>query len=159
MAPWAPSTGFLLRVLEPLRVLKDDVGNRVSPGFLIRPFKCLATNLYFMPPLALSVSLLSLLISSLSKDKPVESAARSITAPGATATHPSRDAQGREHAGFHVLQDMAVEQPVARIVGDEGDLDALLGVDEHRVQPFAARARPAVARSCPCGQVIYTKSR
>ncbi len=45
---------------------------------------------------------------------------------------------------------MAVEQPVARVVGDEGNLDALVELDEHRVQPFAAarlsRGRPVQQR-------------
>ena len=45
-----------------------------------------------------------------------------------------------------MFDDVAMEHPVAGIVGDEGDLDALLRCDEYRVSPFDRSYREAIPR-------------
>lgn len=62
---------------------------------------------------------------------------------------PSYDAYQPEHAAGLMLQDMAMEHPVAWIVCNERDFDALARVHHHRVLPFAAACRLTVARDHP----------
>ena len=57
----------------------------------------------------------------------------------------SCDAVVRHHPGLLVLDDVAVEHPVAGIVGDEGDLGPVLGAEQDGVGPVRRHAAPAHA--------------
>src|SRR5262245_10897443 len=58
----------------------------------------------------------------------------------------SFDAHRCHHAGGLMLQDVAMDHPVAGIVGDEGDFDVLLRRNQYRVTPLPIGRCPAVAR-------------
>src|SRR5262249_39476988 len=70
---------------------------------------------------------------------PVDASAPAIAVITASATAAailaaaSGDADITHHPGVLVLDDVTMEHPVAGIVGDEGDLHPLLGVDQHGV--------------------------
>lgn len=57
----------------------------------------------------------------------------------------SGDADSAHHPRRLVLEDVAVEHPVAGVVGDEGDLDALLRRQQDGVLPFPKADRLAIA--------------
>jgi len=46
---------------------------------------------------------------------------------------PSSDTDIAHHTGFLMLDNVSMEHPIARIVGDEGELDALLRQHEDRI--------------------------
>src|SRR5262245_61976733 len=56
----------------------------------------------------------------------------------------SRNTDDPHHPGFLVIGDMAVEHPVARVVGDEGDFDDLAGRNQCRIAPLATSSRFSV---------------
>src|SRR5262249_8411624 len=58
----------------------------------------------------------------------------------------SFDAHRCHHAGGLMLQDVAMEHPVAGIVGDEGDVDAFFWCGEHRILPLLEPRRHPVPR-------------
>src|SRR3546814_2695884 len=58
------------------------------------------------------------------------------------------------HARGLVLEDVAVDHPVARVVGDERDLDALVRRHQHRVLPLAMAGRRPVAAQHPEGMAV-----
>ena len=62
---------------------------------------------------------------------------------------PSYDAYQPEHAAGLMLQDMAMEHPVAWIVRNERNFDALARVHHRRVLPFAVACRLTVTRYHP----------
>src|ERR1051326_4008678 len=49
------------------------------------------------------------------------------------------DPNDAHHPGFLVVGDVAVEHPVARVVGNEGEFRALARRHEHGVAPLSAR--------------------
>src|SRR5262249_271311 len=61
----------------------------------------------------------------------------------------SRHADDAHHPALLVVEDVAVEHPVAGVVGDKGNLDALARRDQHRVAPLPILGRPAVSRDHP----------
>src|SRR3546814_4196340 len=58
------------------------------------------------------------------------------------------------HAGGLMLQDVTVEHPVARVVGDEGDLHAFPRAHQHGVLPCSVARRRAVAAQHPEGVAV-----
>jgi len=55
-------------------------------------------------------------------------------------------AEDRAHARFLMFEDVAVEHPIAGIVGDEGDLGGFLLREQHGVGERRRRERLPVAR-------------
>ena len=58
----------------------------------------------------------------------------------------SGNANYAQHTGGGVFQDVAVEQPVARRVGDEGDIHSLIWKHQQAVHSFLMRRQLPVAR-------------
>src|SRR5260370_41471974 len=57
----------------------------------------------------------------------------------------SCDAEDRHQSGHLMIRDMAMQHPVAGIVGDEGNIDGLFRRQQHSVGPLTMRHRGPVA--------------
>src|SRR5262245_13237876 len=57
---------------------------------------------------------------------------------------PSGNSDHTHHAALLVLQDVAVEHPIAGVVGDERNLHFLTGRHQHRIPPFPQAGRDTV---------------
>src|SRR5262245_26249967 len=66
----------------------------------------------------------------------------------------SCDPDHAHHAAFLVLKDVAVEHPVARVVGHESNLNLLAGGHQDGVLPFAIARGRTVATDDPEGVAV-----
>jgi hypothetical protein len=66
----------------------------------------------------------------------------------------SGDFDYTHHAATLVLQDMAVEHPLAGIVGDERDLDRFVHAEERRVLERSVGLVPSVSADVPVGVAV-----